>query len=68
MRLTGGHDPAVARLDEILPWFAHNAGIHFSAPHGLEQYGGAAWGVRDVCQGAVDWLLATGDIPRCVGC
>ena len=61
MRLTGGHDPAVARLDEILPWFAHNAAIHFSAPHGLEQYGGAAWGVRDVCQGAVEWLLATGE-------
>ena len=52
-------DPAVARLDEILPWFAHNAGIHFSAPHGLEQYGGAAWGVRDVCQGVR--RLAAGD-------
>ena len=61
VRLGGGADPAVARLDEILPWFTHNAGIHFSAPHGLEQYGGAAWGVRDVCQGAVEWLLAAGE-------
>jgi CRISPR-associated protein Csx3 len=49
IRLVGTTDPAVTRVDEILPWFAHNAGIHFSAPHGLEQYGGAAWGVRDVC-------------------
>ena len=61
LRLTSGADPAVARVDEILPWFTHNAGIHFSAPHGLEQYGGAAWGVRDVCQGSVEWLLAAGE-------
>ncbi len=51
--------PAAAHVAEILPWFAHNAGTHFTAPRGLEQYGGAAWGVRDVCQGPVEWLLAT---------
>lgn len=61
MRLTGTPDAGVARLNEILPWFAHNASIHFSAPHGLEQYGGAAWGVRDVCQGSVEWLLAASE-------
>jgi CRISPR-associated protein Csx3 len=61
VRLARESSPAVARLDEILPWFTHNAGIHFSAPHGLEQYGGAAWGVRDVCQGSVEWLLAAGE-------
>jgi CRISPR-associated protein Csx3 len=61
VRLVGSTDAAVARVDEILPWFTHNAGIHFSAPHGLEQYGGAAWGVRDVCQGSVEWLLAAGE-------
>jgi CRISPR-associated protein Csx3 len=61
VRLSAGVDPAVARIDEILPWFTHNAGIHFSAPHGLEQYGGAAWGVRDVCQGSVEWLLASSE-------
>jgi cellobiose phosphorylase len=61
VRLAGTADPAVARIDEIVPWFTHNAGIHFSAPHGLEQYGGAAWGVRDVCQGSVEWLLAAGE-------
>jgi len=63
VRLRGGADSAVTRIDEILPWFSHNAGIHFSAPHGLEQYGGAAWGVRDVCQGSVEWLLACSDFP-----
>jgi CRISPR-associated protein Csx3 len=51
--------PAAAHVAEILPWFAHNACTHFTAPRGLEQYGGAAWGVRDVCQGPVEWLLAT---------
>jgi CRISPR-associated protein Csx3 len=61
IRLHGGRSPAIARVDEILPWFTHNASIHFSAPHGLEQYGGGAWGVRDVCQGSVEWLLAAGE-------
>jgi CRISPR-associated protein Csx3 len=61
LRLRGAADAGVARLNEVLPWFTHNAAIHFSAPHGLEQYGGAAWGVRDVCQGSVEWLLAAGE-------
>jgi CRISPR-associated protein Csx3 len=66
VRLRGASDEGVARVDEVLPWFTHNAAIHFSAPHGLEQYGGAAWGVRDVCQGSVEWLLAAGrhDVVR----
>jgi cellobiose phosphorylase len=59
IRLSGSG--AVSKLDEILPWLNHNAAIHFSAPHGLEQQGGAAWGVRDVCQGSVEWLLTGGD-------
>lgn len=57
----GGDDAGVARLRDIVPWFNHNAAIHFSAPHGLEQYGGGAWGVRDVCQGSLEWLLTTGE-------
>ena len=60
LRLSGGAAVETARIDEIIPWLNHNASIHYSAPHGLEQYGGAAWGVRDVCQGSVEWLLATG--------
>lgn len=64
--LSGTSAAGAARLAEIIPWFNHNASIHFSSPHGLEQYGGAAWGVRDVCQGSVEWLLAAGrlDIVR----
>jgi cellobiose phosphorylase len=50
----------VARVQEILPWFAHNALIHYLAPRGLEQYAGGGWGTRDVCQGPVELLLALG--------
>lgn len=53
-------DPAVDRLNAVLPWFLHNAVIHLSAPHGLEQYLGAAWGTRDICQGPAELLLALG--------
>jgi 1,2-beta-oligoglucan phosphorylase len=50
----------VACLQEILPWFAHNAMIHYLAPRGLEQYSGGGWGTRDVTQGPVELLLALG--------
>lgn len=48
-----------AKLNDIVRWYAHNAVVHFTTPYGLEQYSGAAWGVRDVCQGPVEFLLAT---------
>ena len=51
----------LARLREILPWYVHNALIHYLAPHGLEQYANGAWGTRDTCQGPVELLLARGD-------
>ena len=50
----------VRRLQEILPWFVHNALIHYLAPRGLEQYSGGGWGTRDVSQGPVEMLLALG--------
>jgi cellobiose phosphorylase len=50
----------VARLQEILPWYVHDALIHYLAPRGLEQYSGGGWGTRDVCQGPVELLLALG--------
>ncbi|MBT3378438.1 MAG: hypothetical protein HN742_01770 [Lentisphaerae bacterium] len=53
-------DPRIARVGTILPWFVQNAVIHMSAAHGLEQYLGAAWGTRDVCQGPTEMLLAFG--------
>ena len=53
----GAAGDEVARLAEILPWYRHNALIHFLAPRGLEQYSGGGWGTRDVCQGPVELLL-----------
>lgn len=46
------------RLLDILPWYRHNALIHFLAPRGLEQFTGGGWGTRDVCQGPLEMLLA----------
>ncbi|WP_130859890.1 GH36-type glycosyl hydrolase domain-containing protein [Gracilibacillus phocaeensis] len=40
-------------------WYTHNMLVHFSSPHGLEQYSGAAWGTRDVCQGPFEYFMAT---------
>ncbi len=57
LQLRGSNEGGIGRINEVLPWFNHNAAIHFAAPHGLEQYGGGAWGVRDVCQGSLEWLL-----------
>src|SRR4030095_8003594 len=55
------HRPAsthAAQLGAILPWYAHDALVHFLAPRGLEQFSGGGWGTRDVCQGPVEFLLA----------
>ena len=56
----GPLSPAAARLAEIVPWFVHNALVHYLSPRGLEQYSGGGWGTRDVCQGPVELLLAHG--------
>ncbi|WP_425465310.1 cellobiose phosphorylase [Oryzihumus leptocrescens] len=50
----------VARLDRVLPWFAHDAFVHYLSPRGLEQFTGGGWGTRDVCQGPVGLLLTLG--------
>ncbi len=50
----------VARLNDVLRWYLVDAMVHFAAPHGLEQYSGAAWAVRDVCQGPIELLVALG--------
>jgi 1,2-beta-oligoglucan phosphorylase len=52
-----GEQPDIAAIREILPWYGMNALTHYLTPHGLEQFGGAAWGTRDVSQGPVDLLL-----------
>jgi len=54
------HAAAAQRLIDILPWFRHNALIHYLSPRGLEQFSGGGWGTRDVCQGPLEMLLALG--------
>jgi cellobiose phosphorylase len=48
----------LAHVADIIPWFTHNALVHYLSPRGLEQYSGGGWGTRDVCQGPVEMLLA----------
>lgn len=52
-----GHD-AVFKVNALAWWYTHNMLVHYSVPHGLEQYGGAAWGTRDVCQGPTEYFMA----------
>ncbi len=60
LRVHGNGDGAkdLAAIETTFPWLAHNAMMHLTVPHGLEQYTGAAWGTRDVCQGPVEYLLS----------
>ena len=53
-----GEGPDVEAQNLFLPWLVHDAMIHLTVPHGLEQYTGAAWGTRDVCQGPIELLLS----------
>ncbi|MFD2699479.1 amylo-alpha-1,6-glucosidase [Paenibacillus shunpengii] len=50
---------ALFKVNSLAWWYTHNMLVHYSVPHGLEQYGGAAWGTRDVCQGPVEYFMAT---------
>jgi cellobiose phosphorylase len=52
-------DP-LERIADVVPWFTHNAFIHYLSPRGLEQYTGGGWGTRDVTQGPVELLLSAG--------
>ncbi|HSV89247.1 MAG TPA: hypothetical protein VLH61_11450, partial [Bacteroidales bacterium] len=52
--------PDIKAIKEILPWFGANALTHYLTPYGLEQFGGAAWGTRDVSQGPIDFLINLG--------
>ncbi|MGM1049114.1 MAG: GH36-type glycosyl hydrolase domain-containing protein [Bacillota bacterium] len=54
-----GHDDSLFKVNALAWWYTHNMFVHYSVPHGLEQYGGAAWGTRDVCQGPVEYFMAT---------
>ncbi|WP_407271854.1 GH36-type glycosyl hydrolase domain-containing protein [Radiobacillus sp. PE A8.2] len=55
-----GQKPAeLNKVNALAWWYTHNMLVHFSVPHGLEQYSGAAWGTRDVCQGPTEYFFAT---------
>ncbi|WP_042221529.1 GH36-type glycosyl hydrolase domain-containing protein [Oceanobacillus manasiensis] len=49
----------IQKVNALAWWYTHNMLVHFSVPHGLEQYGGAAWGTRDVSQGPFEYFMAT---------
>lgn len=51
-------DEEVARMNSLIKWYSHNARVHYCSPHGLEQYGGAAWGARDIVQGPFEYFLS----------
>ncbi|MDR2821960.1 MAG: hypothetical protein LBV58_00195 [Acholeplasmatales bacterium] len=46
------------KLNTILYWYFHNALIHYTSPHGLEQFSGAAYGTRDLSQGPFELFLS----------
>jgi cellobiose phosphorylase len=58
IRISSASSDKAAQIHDALAWFARDAIIHFSVPRGLEQANGGAWGVRDVCQGPVEFLLS----------
>jgi 1,2-beta-oligoglucan phosphorylase len=53
-----GNQKDITAISEIFPWYGLNALTHYLTPYGLEQFGGAAWGTRDVSQGPIDLLLS----------
>jgi 1,2-beta-oligoglucan phosphorylase len=55
----GDSTEELEKVNALAWWYTHNMLVHFSVPHGLEQYGGAAWGTRDVCQGPTEYFMAT---------
>ncbi|WP_080873208.1 GH36-type glycosyl hydrolase domain-containing protein [Oceanobacillus timonensis] len=61
LEIDGSKQPAMEKLNTLAWWYTHNMLVHFSNPHGLEQYGGAAWGTRDVNQGPLEYFMSTGN-------
>lgn len=54
----GTEGAGLYKFNALAWWYTHNMLVHYSMPHGLEQYGGAAWGTRDVCQGPTEYFMA----------
>ncbi|WP_138495748.1 GH36-type glycosyl hydrolase domain-containing protein [Paenibacillus pinistramenti] len=59
LKSASGQEEELFKVNALAWWYTHNMLVHYSVPHGLEQYGGAAWGTRDVCQGPVEYFMAT---------
>lgn len=59
LSIEGKDNVDLTKINEIFWWYTHNAMIHYAVPHGLEQPGGAAWGTRDICQGPIEYFMAT---------
>ncbi|KMJ58903.1 cellobiose phosphorylase [Bacillus sp. LL01] len=59
LTLGGESKEELEKMNALAWWYTHNMLVHYSVPHGLEQYGGAAWGTRDVCQGPTEYFMAT---------
>jgi cellobiose phosphorylase len=57
--IDGAEKNHAEKLNETIWWYTHDAIVHFAVPHGLEQPGGAAWGTRDICQGPLEFFMAT---------
>ncbi len=60
-KLTSNQKNDITKFNHLVKWYTQNALIHYTSPHGLEQYGGAAWGTRDVCQGPVELFSCLGE-------
>lgn len=59
------HEEAKSKkLNQAVHWFTHNALVHYSSPHGLEQYSGAAWGTRDASQGPFEFFMSLGKFEK----
>ncbi|MBC2002452.1 cellobiose phosphorylase [Listeria booriae] len=54
----GKETAELRKMNALTWWYTHNMFVHYLVPHGLEQYGGAAWGTRDVCQGPMEYFMA----------
>ena len=58
LSLNGTTTDELEKMNLLMWWYTQNMFVHYLVPHGLEQYGGAAWGTRDVCQGPMEYFMA----------
>lgn len=59
LKIEGEEAENIDSFNYLAYWYTQNALVHYTSPHGLEQYNGAAWGTRDVCQGPAEYFMCT---------